>query len=99
MEPQDVLNKAASVATTAQDVANGIAQVTAAFTESKPWYQSKTIWGGVIAVGAAVGGAFGLHIDASTQAGIIDACVVLGGGVGGLLSIIGRVTAQHKVGS
>lgn len=98
MEPQEVLNKAASVATTAQEVANDIAQVTTAFTESKPWYQSKTIWGGVIAVGAAVGGAFGLHIDASTQAGITDACVVLGCGVGGLLAIIGRVTAQHKVG-
>nr|WP_321270474.1 hypothetical protein [uncultured Tolumonas sp.] len=98
METQDVLKKADSVATIAQQVANDIAQVTTAFTESKPWYQSKTIWGGVIAVGAAVGGAFGLHIDASTQAGIADACVVLGGGVGGLLAIFGRLTAQHKVG-
>ena len=98
METKDVLKTAASVATTAKEVANDIAQVTTALTENKPWYQSKTIWGGVIAVSAAVGGAFGLHIDASTQAGIVDACAVLGGGVGGLLAIVGRLMAQHKVG-
>lgn len=83
---------------TAETVASAVTATSTAFTESKPWYQSKTIWGGVVAVSAAIGGVFGLPLDPATQQGLVEVLCVLGGGFGGLLAIIGRVKAQHKVG-
>ena len=83
---------------TAATVADAVSTTTAAFAESKPWYQSKTLWGGAVAVGAAIGGVFGLPLDPATQQGLVEVLCVLGGGVGGLLAIIGRLQAQHKVG-
>lgn len=91
MDTKEII-KAASAAV------NAVSTTTTAFTESKPWYQSKTIWGGAVAVGAAIGGVFGLPLDPATQQGLVEVLCVLGGGVGGLLAIIGRLQAQHKVG-
>ena len=79
--------------------ASTVAEVaTEALTETKPWYQSKTILGGAVAIGAAIGGVFGLPLDPATQQGIVEALCLFGSGVGGLLAIIGRIKAQHKVG-
>jgi len=79
--------------------AETLAEVTTeALTETKPWYQSKTIIGGVVTIAAALGGAFGLHIDPTTQQGLVAAILYLTGGVGGVVSIIGRIVAEHKVG-
>ena len=83
---------------TAATVADAVSTTTTAFSESKPWYQSKTILGGAVAIGAAIGGVFGLPLDPATQQGIVEALCLLGSGVGGLLAIIGRFKAQHKVG-
>jgi uncharacterized protein YcfJ len=91
METKDIIQTAATVA-------DAVSTTTAAFAESKPWYQSKTILGGAVAIGAAVGGVFGLQLDPTTQQGIVEALCLLGSGFGGLLAIVGRVKAQHKVG-
>lgn len=64
---------------------------------TKKWYESKTIWGGIIALLAALAGAFGYAVDADTQASIIDLVTVVGTGVGGLLAIFGRIKASKKV--
>ena len=66
--------------------------------ENKPWYISKTVWGGLIAVGAAVAGSFGVDIDAGTQSEIVDYIVVGVGAIGGLVAIIGRLQANKKIG-
>ena len=64
---------------------------------TKKWYESKTIWGGIIALLAAALGAFGYAVDTDMQATIVDLVTVIGTAVGGLLAIIGRIKAHKKV--
>lgn len=66
-------------------------------SSEKPWYKSKTVWGGIVAVGAAVGGAFGLDVDAATQSEITQQVAGLAGTIGGLVAIYGRLTAKDKI--
>lgn len=70
--------------------------------DSKPWYLSKAIWGGVM---AAIVGALGLlgfvfpegFVDA--MSGDLVATVTAGVAlVGGVLAIIGRVKAVTRIG-
>ncbi len=66
--------------------------------DSKPWYASKGIWGGVIAVLAAVLGAFGYTVgpEDMQQLSVIGASI--GGSIGGVIGVIGRVKATKTVG-
>lgn len=66
--------------------------------DTKSWLASKTIWGGLIAVAAAVAGWFGYSLAAGDQATLVDALVSIGGAVGGILAIVGRVMASKTVG-
>lgn len=61
------------------------------------WYKSKGVWGGLIAVGAAVAGAFGYMLSPEDQASLTDAAVVVAGAVGGALAVYGRVKAEKMV--
>lgn len=65
--------------------------------DNKAWYASKAVWGGLIAVGAAVAGGFGVVVDADTQSQISDLIVVGVGAVGGLLAIYGRIKAGKSI--
>lgn len=63
----------------------------------KEWYKSKTVWGGLIAVGAAAAGAFGIAIDEGTQDQIAELAVVAATAIGGLLAIYGRIRADREI--
>lgn len=63
----------------------------------KSWFESKTIWGALLAVAAAVAGALGISIDENTQQGIADALVQLAGAAGALFAIYGRLTATDII--
>jgi len=63
----------------------------------KPWYMSKGVWGGVIALLAAILGAFGYALGADDQVALADIALSIGGAVGGLLAIYGRVKASKGV--
>ena len=65
--------------------------------DTKSWYASKAVWGGLIAVGAAVAGGFGVVVDADTQSQIADLIVIGVGAVGGLLAIYGRIKAGKSI--
>lgn len=65
--------------------------------DSKSWYESKAVWGGLIAVASAAVGTFGVVVDADTQAQIADLIVVGVGAVGGLLAIYGRIKAGKSI--
>lgn len=65
--------------------------------ETKSWYMSKTVWGGLIAVVAGAAGAFGYTIAPDDQAQIVDAVVAAATVVGGLLAVFGRVKASKAV--
>lgn len=64
----------------------------------KAWYQSKTVWGGLIAVGASLLQIMGLEVDAGTQAELADLVVTTVGAVGGLIAIYGRLAARSEIG-
>ncbi len=66
-------------------------------THSKPWYQSKTIWGSLIAMIAGIGSAFGLDLDATAQAGLVDGILSLITAAGAVLAIYGRFSATSFI--
>jgi hypothetical protein len=65
--------------------------------QNKPWYLSKTVWGGLVAVGASALGFFGYSVDAGTQDQLSDALVMGATAIGGVLAIYGRVKATKKI--
>lgn len=65
--------------------------------DMKTWYQSRTIWGAIIAVLASLAHAGGLNLTAGDQGQIADAAVSLAGTLGGLVAIWGRLKATAKV--
>lgn len=64
---------------------------------TKTWWQSKTIWGGLIAVAAAVMKASGADLSLSDQNAIADAIINLSGAIGGILAIYGRLSARGTI--
>lgn len=65
--------------------------------QTKSWWSSTTIWGGLVAVLAGVGGAFGL--DAAGLASDLNELVAgVVAAVGGVVSIIGRFRARKQIG-
>ena len=65
--------------------------------EEKNWYESKTIWGALIAVAASVTGAMGLSIDVGAQSDLADALVQLVGAIGAMVAIYGRLSATDII--
>jgi len=65
--------------------------------DNKAWYTSKAVWGGLVAIGAAVAGGFGVVIDTDTQGQMADLIVVGVGAIGGLLAIYGRIKAEKPI--
>lgn len=63
----------------------------------KTWYQSRTIWGALVAILASLAHAGGFSLTATDQGQIADALVSLVGAAGGLVAIWGRVRATSKV--
>lgn len=64
----------------------------------KNWYQSKTVWGALIAVAASALQLWGLEIGAEEQGELANLAVTLAGAVGGLLALYGRVVASGRIG-
>ena len=63
----------------------------------KNWWQSKTIWGGIITVVAVALGAFGYTLSGDDQIALVEFVSTIGGAIGGLLAIYGRVKASKAV--
>lgn len=66
--------------------------------EAKKWWESKAVWGGIVAVLAGASGLFGITLGADEQAQVADAAMAIASAVGGLLAVYGRVKADKKVG-
>jgi hypothetical protein len=64
---------------------------------SKTWYQSKTVWGALIAIGASLLQMTGHEISASDQNALAEAIVSLSGALGGILAIYGRLAANSSI--
>jgi hypothetical protein len=70
-------------------------------TEEKPWYLSKGVLGPLVAVVALIAGAFGVKVDAATQALVVDQVIgAVSAGVallGAIVGIWGRITATKVI--
>jgi len=66
--------------------------------EGKSWWQSRAIWGGVIAAGAGVVGSLGHMVDPEIQGSLVDVCIALGSAAGGVMAIYGRIKATRAIG-
>lgn len=66
--------------------------------DSKPWWQSKTIWGGIVTAVAAVLGIWGVAVSPEDQAQLVDTITLVAAGIGGVVAIIGRLAAKKQIG-
>lgn len=63
----------------------------------KHWYQSRTVWGAIVAILASLAQAFGLGLNAGQQADLAEALLALSGAMGGLLALYGRFKAETRI--
>ena len=66
-------------------------------TDTKYWYQSKTVWGSLIAILASVLQAGGFQLDEGAQGDLAEGIVALAGAIGGLLALYGRLSADKRL--
>ncbi len=62
--------------------------------DTKVWWQSKTVWGGIIAVVAGLLGVFGYTVLPADQELIATGLASAAAAAGGIIAVIGRVTAK-----
>lgn len=66
--------------------------------QTKSLLASKTVWGGLLVVIAAVAGLFGYTFSAEDQASVAAMIENIVLAIGGLLAIYGRITATKRIG-
>lgn len=64
--------------------------------ETKPWWASKTVIAGVVMIIVAIASGFGIDLEAEKQ-NIGELIVPILTGVGGFVTIYGRVTAKKSI--
>ncbi len=65
--------------------------------EEKQWYQSKTIWGALIAVAASMLGGLGISIEGAVQNDLAEAMLQLVGAIGAMIAVYGRLSATEII--
>lgn len=66
--------------------------------DMKTWYQSRTIWGALIAILASTLQMAGIHLADADQTQLADSALALSGAIGGLIAVYGRIRADKKLG-
>lgn len=64
----------------------------------KSWIASKGVWGGIISVASVLAGLLGYNLADADKEALAVTLAGLGAGLGSVLSIIGRVKAEKKIG-
>ncbi|QLF69878.1 hypothetical protein FE840_010205 [Peteryoungia desertarenae] len=65
--------------------------------DTKPWYQSKTVWGALIAIAAPLADMAGLTVDEAMKGELADHLVSIAGAFGGMIALYGRVVATRPI--
>jgi len=65
--------------------------------ETKNWWESKTVWSGVITIGAIAAGYFGLEIGGADKEALVEGLTTIVATVGALLAIVFRIKASKTV--
>ena len=63
----------------------------------KAWYQSRTVWGALIAILASLANAAGIEVTAGDEGELADLIVAAVGTAGGLVALYGRILARRRV--
>ncbi|MBN9046176.1 MAG: hypothetical protein J0H18_10985 [Rhizobiales bacterium] len=66
-------------------------------TTDKPWYLSRTVWAGLVAVLLSLAGMFGLATDMIDQSALADILLQLATAVAAMVTIIGRMGATSRI--
>jgi uncharacterized membrane protein HdeD (DUF308 family) len=64
----------------------------------KHWWESKAVWGGVVALIAGILGVFGVAVSTAEQGLLVESLTGIAAAVGGLLAIYGRIKASKSIG-
>ena len=67
------------------------------FTGEKAWYLSRGVLGPVLGVVAIVSGLFGYTFGPEDQEALMLAITTIGGAVGNLIGVYGRMKATKKI--
>lgn len=65
---------------------------------TKPWWQSKTLWGAAVTLVAAALGMAGIDLADSERESVTEMLTSLGAAIGGLIAIFGRISARSRIG-
>ena len=65
--------------------------------EDKPWYLSRTVWAGLVALFLSLAGAFGLISDTVDQGALTDILLQLATGIASLIAVFGRLGATSRI--
>ena len=65
---------------------------------TKPWYLSRTIWASVITVLTGRAGRSGLPCEDLDHAALVETLLQAVSAVSGLIAVIGRLSAKHRIG-
>lgn len=65
--------------------------------DTKNWYESKAVWGGIVAAGASLAGLIGLDLPDGSTADLVEALTALAGAIGGILAVYGRISAEKRL--
>ncbi len=63
----------------------------------KPWYLSRTVWAGLVALFLSVAGLFGVATDVIDQGNLTDVLLQLATAIAGIVTIIGRIGATSRI--
>lgn len=66
-------------------------------SDAKPWYQSRSVWGGLVAFGAAMAGLLGVDIDAATHDMLALSLTNGAAAIGAIVAVLGRLAAQKSL--
>ena len=65
--------------------------------ETKNWYESKAVVGGLVAAASGVAAVFGVVLGPEDQETLVAAITGLGTAVGGVAAVYGRVKASKSI--
>ena len=67
-------------------------------TDTKRWWESKGVWGGIVSVIAFAASLAGYTLSDIDQATLAMLLPGIASGVGGVLAIFGRIKAKSRIG-
>ena len=63
----------------------------------KAWYRSRTVWGALIAILASLANGAGVDVTTGDEAELAALVVAAVGVIGGLVALVGRISARRRV--